>query len=449
MPDTLPGRHLYEPMAYGPAPIADNFWRTTAAPPACPPIDGAQHCETAIIGAGFTGLNAALALARAGQDVVVLDANQPGWGASGRNGGFCCLGGAKLDFDGLAKRHGAGAAREYLDAERAAVDHVAALLADHGIEADTHSRGETLLAHRASRIAALQDRAAYYQRHYGIAPTVLPREALPEHGLNSPEFHGALTVPIGFALNPMKYIAGLTDAARAAGARLHGNSPVAALRRDATGAHLLHTPTGTIRATNLILATNGYGAEDLPRWLGGRVLPVQSSILVTRPLSGHELAAQGWTSRQMSYDTRHLLHYFRLLPDNRMLFGLRADYRATPAGFAATRKRARRDFDRMFPAWRGVDTAHFWSGLVALARNLTPFAGQVPGMDNTWAALCYHGNGVAMGSYAGRLLAARITGTGPPTPGLMSAPLRRFELGSWRRLILPLVYGWYEVQDRI
>jgi glycine/D-amino acid oxidase-like deaminating enzyme len=186
----------------------------------------------------------------------------------------------------------------------------------------------------------------------------------------------------------------------------------------------------------------------MPPWLGGRYLPVPSAIIASRPLTEDELAAQGWTSRQMCYDSRNLLHYFRLLPENRILFGLRAAWRCTEASDAATLAQARVDFARFFPAWSEVEITHHWSGLVSLSRNLTPFAGPVPGMDRAWAALCYHGNGVAMGSYAGALLAAQITGQGPATPALMTRPLRRFELGRWRRAILPLIYGWYGLMDR-
>ncbi|MGX9351121.1 NAD(P)/FAD-dependent oxidoreductase [Shimia sp. W99] len=447
MTNTSKGRRLYEDMAYGPAPIANSFWRTTVPAMDCAALHGAVRCDTVIIGAGYTGLNAALALAEAGQDVVVLDANQPGWGASGRNGGFCCLGGAKAKAKTLAKRHGAEDALAYANAERDAVDHVAALLERHGIDADTHSKGETLLAHTPRRGKALAGDVAHIRETLGVEAEYLPAEALPEHGFNSPEFHGALTIPIGFALNPMKYVTGLAQAAMAAGVRIFGQSPVNAIDTGPTGAHRLSTEIGEVTARNLIVATNGYSSENLPPWLAGRVLPVQSSIIVTRPMTDDELKAQGWTTRQMTYDSRHLLHYFRLLPDNRMLFGLRAAYRATPAMHADTERRARTDFDRFFPAWRHVETEHFWSGLVALSRSLTPFAGPIPGMNNAWGAMCYHGNGVAMGSYAGQLLAAQITGTGPATPGLMRQPLRRFELGSWRRLALPAAYGWYALQD--
>ncbi len=438
---------IFEDRAYGSAPIANSYWKTTANPPAFPTLDTDHRCDTVIIGGGYTGLNAALDLASAGQDVIVLEAEDIGWGASGRNGGFCCMGGSKNSFATLKARYGQDETIRYLHAERDAVAFVRDRLRTLGIQADTHSDGETCLAHSAGAARQLLESQDAYRDLYGIETTFTAREDLPALGLNSPVFHGALTARVGFALNPMKYISGLAAAASAEGVRIFTKSAVIATGRSDDGRHLLRTDRGEVQAGNLVVATNGYSAENLPGWLAGRYLPLPSAITVTRPLSAAERAEQGWTSRQMCYDSRKLLHYFRLLPDNRMLFGLRSATRVTAATDRAARARARADFDRMFPAWKSVETEYYWSGLICVARNLTPFAGPVPGMDRTWAALCYHGNGVAMGSYSGALVAAQILGQGPATPDVMSRPLRRFELGRARRAVMPLVYGWYQLRD--
>ena len=442
-------RRIYEPTAYAAPPVARNYWRETASAPPCPALQGEARAEFAVIGGGYTGLMAALRLAEAGADVALLEAEQPGWGASGRNGGFCCLGGSARTGDDLIRRYGAGEAQLYFDAERAAVELVAETLEQKGIDADTHSRGETMLAHRTRDMGALRERAGKIVQRYGVTPELIEPGALAGHGMASPAFHGGLTVPIGFALNPLKYALGLARAARDAGARLHGESPVTAIT-PAAGGYRLTTPQGALTAARLLIATNGYSSDDLPKALAGRYLPVQSNILVTRPLTDDEVAAQGWSTGQMCYDTRHLLHYFRLMPDRRFLFGMRGSLRTTPDSLAEAEAIARTDFEAMFPEWMHVETPHFWAGLVCISRRMTPFAGPLPGMENAFAALAYHGNGVAMGSYSGAALADLALGRRParPLPRLMQAPLRRFPLGRWRRAILPAVYRWYGWQDR-
>lgn len=446
-------KHIYEDLAYGPVPVQNSYWRSTVdAPLSCDTATGEIRCDVAVIGAGFTGLNAAIPLARAGRDVVVLEAETPGWGASGRNGGFCCLGGAKASASELTRRYGQTATQDYIRAERRAVDHVHQTLETGKIEADTHSNGETLVAHRPAAVAGLETLAEEIHHFHKVSCKIMPAAAMAEHGMKSAAFHGALTNPIGFGLNPLKYLHGLVGIAQVAGIRIHGGSPVTGLGRE-DGRHVLSLPAGRVLARTLIVATNGYSSEDIPGWLNGRYLPSQSNVLVTRPLSDDELSAQGWTTRQMCFDTRNLLHYFRLMPNNRMLFGMRGSLRTTQRSLLSAAAATRQDFERIFPAWRHVETPYSWSGLVCLSRSLTPFAGPVPGLDNAYAALAYHGNGVAMGSYAGRLLAGQILGEDGDgrhaTPDIMLRPMRRFELGPLRRLSLPLAYTWYGLRDRL
>ncbi len=437
---------IVTPVAYSPESDAGNFWRTTASAAPAPPLEGDQTCEVAVIGAGFTGLSAALRLAQAGVDVAVVDAHGPGWGASGRNGGFCCLGGSALEDSTLHKRYGEAAARSYFHAERAAVDTVAETLETHGIDADRHSDGETLLSHAAGRWSDLQEHADSIRARYGIDATLLPREALTQNGMGSPEFHGAVHVPIGFALNPLKYALGLAEAARRAGARIHGQTTITKLVP--SGSKLeLHADAGSLKADKLILATNGYSSENLPAWMRGRYLPTQSNILVSRPLTEAELQAQGWTSRQMCYDTRYDLHYFRLMPDNRMLFGVRGRVRTNADAWAATRIEARADFERIFPEWRHVETPHFWQGLLCLSRKLTPYVGPIPDLPGAYTAFAYHGNGVAMGSHAGRLVADLVLGRGP-IPEVLAAETARFPFGRQRRVLLWGARHLHRLQNR-
>ncbi|WP_375258580.1 NAD(P)/FAD-dependent oxidoreductase, partial [Citreimonas sp.] len=219
-------KRLYEPAAYGPQGAC--WWADTVSADPWQQLQSDMRCDVAIIGGGFTGLSAALHLAQDGIDVAVLEAEHAGWGASGRNGGFCCLGGAKAPRSLLLRRHGAEGLAEWRRAEMAAVELVDGLLREHGIDADRHSEGETQLAHTPKAWARLQAGADEARADYGVAPTLIPQDALAEHGLGGP-WYGAATTPIGFALNPRKYHAGLARAAQGAGAALYQDSAVTRL----------------------------------------------------------------------------------------------------------------------------------------------------------------------------------------------------------------------------
>ncbi|MCL3881331.1 FAD-binding oxidoreductase [Marivita sp. GX14005] len=438
-------KRIYEPAAYRTP--EKCWWRDSAPPRDLTQLDTDLQTDVAIIGGGFTGLNAALGLAEAGTGSVVLDAAHPGWGASGRNGGFCCLGGAKASHAAITRAFGRDQAARWQQAQRAAVDHVAAMLGAHDMDVDRHSEGETFLAHSPRAMKAVNEAAALASAHHGVTPHVFGAEALPQLGLAG-KFHGGVTVPIGFALNPGKYHAGLLDAALRAGVRCFAGTAATAITRVGQTWRVT-TAQGTVTAGRILLATNGYSSEDVPPWLRARYLPVQSSIIVTRPITREEQERQGWTSVQMCYDTRALLHYFRLMPDGRFLFGMRGGLAATPASEKALARKIRSSFHRLFPEWQGIGITHEWSGLLCLMRRLTPFAGPVPDMPGVYAALGYHGNGVAMASYCGTRIADQLLGRPAqgPFPQFLTAPPRRFPLGRFRRALLAPAYAGAALMD--
>ncbi|MDD9719454.1 FAD-dependent oxidoreductase [Sulfitobacter sp. PR48] len=440
-------KRIYGDFAYSDAPRQGCWWDQTCDIPDRPALSGEHRCDVAIVGGGFTGISAALHLAESGVSATVLEGRYVGWGASGRNGGFCCLGGGMLDNAALDKRFGREGRVAWRETEMAAIHLVEGLLERHAIDVDRHSNGETQLAHRPKDFDSMQDDVAYYAESYGVEARLTQPEDLAAEGMNA-GFHGAITVPIGFGLNPRKYITGLAAAAEAAGAHIHHDTPVTTITRQGSG-FALQTPAGRVLADRVIIGTNGYSSEDLPDWLAARYMPTQSSVIVTRPLTQSELDAQGWTSGQASYDTRHLLHYFRLMPDNRMLFGVRGGLLANAGSEKRALQRARADFDRMFPAWRDVETPFNWSGMVCIARDRMPFVGQVPDQPGLFASLCYHGNGVAMASYSGAVLADVVQDkvSQHPYPEAMQRPLTKFELGRFRRAIMPFAYLGFSLSD--
>ena len=442
-------RRIFPDHAYEDGRIDGCFWADSVPGERLvrPTLTGEMRADVAIIGAGFTGLSAALHLAQAGVQVAVVEARHPGWGASGRNGGFCCLGGSKLSDASIDRRFGRQARRDWRDAEKAAINLVASLTQAHGIDIDRHSNGETQLAHKPSA-AQWDGDIAFYEENFGVTPEVIGKADLAANGLGG-SFHGGLATPLGFGLNPRKYLAGVLDAAEQAGAQVFGQSPVADMARKGA-AWRVTAGAGSVLCDQVIVATNGYSSEDVPDWLAGRYMPAQSSVIVTRELTRAELEAQGWTSDQMAYDTRRLLHYFRLMPDRRFLFGMRGGLRSSPGTEAAIRRLIRRDFEAMFPAWAGVETPWFWSGMVCLASDLAPYCGPVEGMPGVFAGFAYHGNGVAMGSFTGALLADLVQGKTPALyPEVMKKPPERFPLGRFRWLLKYPAYALYGLKDRI
>ncbi|MGB7240577.1 MAG: FAD-binding oxidoreductase [Sulfitobacter sp.] len=427
-------RRIFDDYAYGADPRETCWWDETAKGKSRPALAGDQRCDVAVIGAGFTGLTAALSLAASGLTVAVLDTHYPGWGASGRNGGFCCLGGSKASDKFLDRHFGRDGRLDFHRAEKAAVALVDSLTTTLGIDIDRHSQGETELAHRAKDMQALQQRAERVEENYGVSPTLIPQRDLRGQGLIGP-FHGGLTTPIGFGLNPRKYIEGLAKAAEDADAIIYHDSPVTGLK----DGYILETAKGKITADQVVVATNGYSSEDMPDWLSGRYMPTQSNVLVTRPLTQAEQQA-GWHSDQMAYDTRNLLHYFRLMPDGRFLFGMRGGLRTGSVAERRAKIRLRRDFETMFPAWRHVESSNMWSGMVCLSKNLLPYVGPVPGQPGLWVAMCYHGNGVAMASFCGTNLADLVLGKPSALPAAMRQSLPRFPLGRARRSLMPAAY---------
>lgn len=446
---------LYHPSLYDTRQPIESYWAASAGPwdtTGFAPLEGDAEAEVAIIGGGYTGLTAAYHLARRhGVQARVLEAAPIGWGASGRNGGFCCLGSVWLSLDALVRRFGEAEAARCVGAMREAVELVRDFATEEGITLDAQGQGTITVAHRLSRLRHLEEEAHALARLGAGATAIWSKEELAERGYSSPEAFGAMHQSVGFGLHPLKYCRGLADAALRRGAVIHGESPVIAWRREGPR-HVLQTPRGTVTARRVLIATNGFTRDELHKALDGCLLPALSNIVVTRPLSDSELAAQGVTTEMPTSDTRGLLFYVRLLPDRRFMFGARGGLDASPESSSLQRAFLERRLREMYPAWRDVETTHFWRGPVCLSAAFTPHIARLDEAGTVTCALAYHGSGVAMSGWAGRAAAALtlgVDGAEAAIPAPLATMPRRWPVARFRLFWLRLAYLGFRLKDEL
>lgn len=399
------------------------------------------RADVVIIGAGYTGLAAARTLAEAGANVIVLEAQTIGWGASSRNGGMV-LTGLKLDATQLVARYGRAAAQRMFAASLAAIDCVEQLVHEDSIACDFQRSGHVLLAVKPAHARAFATEAALLHREFGHETRVLgPGDLRSEIG--SAAYYGGLLDITSAGINPARYIAGLGLAAIRAGAQIFEHSHATYIARNGRGWQI-NTGRGVVQAGAVLVASGAYTGRESAR-LQRKIVPLGSYIIATAPLP-ERVARELLPHNRMAFDTRHLLHYFRLTPDRRMLFGGRA--RFFPESPQMVRESAavlQRAMAQVFPQLHGAPIEYAWGGTLDVAFDLMPHTGQRDGM---YYALGYAGHGVAMATYLGMQLGACLAGApftnpfaGLPFPG---APLGLYDGRPW---FLPLVGAWYRFQD--
>jgi glycine/D-amino acid oxidase-like deaminating enzyme len=425
--------------------MESNYWLTTSSmPPATPGNDPAQ-ADVAIIGAGFTGLSAARALSKRGVNVAVLEANTIGWGASSRNGGMV-LTGLKLSAETLAKRYGMELTRRMYATSLESIDLVEQIVRDENIDCSFSRCGHLEVACKQSHFDAYARSVEVIAREFHHELRIIPRNQLGGE-IGSGIYFGGIVDETSAGVNPAQYVSGLASSALRSGAGIYENARVLNIQRNSqngSAGFTLATSRGNIFAQNVLIATSGYTSGATPA-LQKKIIPIGSFIIATEPLPDR-LACELSPRNRMIFDSKHYLHYYRLTPDNRMLFGGRAAF--FPETKNTIRRSAeilRRDLIEVYPQLRKSKIEHAWGGTLDFCFDTMPHAGQTNGI---YYALGYAGHGVAMATYLGTKLADVITGGKNEIPYAAIAfpgpPLGLYNGKPW---FLPFAGAYYKVLD--
>lgn len=424
-----------------------NYWLTTVQMP----VPGAQalpeKVDVAIIGAGFTGLSAALALAKRGATVVVLESETIGWGASSRNGGMV-LSGLKLGVNQLISKYGRELTRRMYAASLESIDAIERLVKDEGIGCDFVRTGHLEVACKQAHFDDYARQVEVIGREFGHSLRVVSRERLPDE-IGSDIYYGGMVDEVSAGVNPARYVAGLAVAALRAGAQISESARLQNIQResrDGAPGFRLNSSRGSLWARNVFVGTSGYTGAATPA-LRKRIIPI-GSFIITTEVVGESLARELSPRNRQIYDSKNYLYYYRLTPDNRMLFGGRAAF--FPETDQTIRKSAdilRAGMIEVYPQLREAKVEYVWGGTLDFCFDIMPHAGQ---LDGIYFAVGYAGHGVAMATYQGQKMAEWIAEGKTENPfteiAFPGAPLGLYNGRPW---FLPFAGAYYKVLDWI
>ncbi|WP_281967011.1 NAD(P)/FAD-dependent oxidoreductase [Roseovarius nanhaiticus] len=415
-----------------------SYWLDGLTPPDIPGGDLPREVDVVIVGSGYTGLNAAIETARGGRSTLVLDAEVPGWGCSSRNGGQISTS-IKPSLAKLAVRHGRDRAEAIRAEGRAALDWISERIEAESIDCDFRRSGRFHAAHTPAAYEELARDADILRRTEGIEVEMIPR-AEQRRELGSDAYHGAALFPRHGSLHPARYVHGLIRSALDAGARIMGETRVTGIASGPTG-HDVQTPRGTVRARDVIVATNGYTTGVTP-WQQRRVIPIGSYIIATEPLD-EGVMDRLFPADRIASDTCKVVYYYRPSPDRtRILFGGRVSAGETDTSISGPR--LHHDMCRIFPELRQTRISHSWMGTVAYTFDELAHCGT---HDGVHYAMGYCGSGVSMASYLGMRMGQKVLGLkeGQTAFDDLPFPTRPFYTG--RPWFLPAAVAWYRWND--
>ena len=413
-----------------------DYYRATASAGRYPALAGRAEAAVCIVGGGFAGLAAAMSLMERGEtDIVLLEAETIGFGASGRNGGFVFGGFSRSEY-GVIDNVGLDAARKLYHMTLAAVEQIRRRAARYGIDCDMREDG-IYLANWFDDDRLLDTHQRFMADSMGVQWQRLNRAQLAEQ-LDTERYSGALFEPGAFHFHPLKYAQGLARALAAGGVKICEGSRVATLAADGAGWRVA-SAGGEVRAREVVVCCGGYIERLYPK-LGGAVLPIATYVMVTEPLG--ERLTQTLRSGAAVYDNRFAFDYYRPLADSRLLWGGRISVRARGARDVARMLHA--DMCKVYPQLADARVEFAWSGMMSYGRHRMPQLGRLP--DGLWYGMGFGGHGVAPTTLAGEVLTAAMRGDGVDLARFASWGLPSAG-GPAGLFAAQLVYWYYELRD--
>lgn len=420
-----------------------SYWLDTA-PQGSPERSTTEvegRTDVAVVGGGLTGVVAALHLARRGAKVHLFERHTVGFGASGRNGGMATTG-MSIGIRDAVARMGFDKAAPLYRAYGQAVDLIERLVTEEGIDCDFTRPGKLLLASKAAHYEGFEKTAELLNTRLDAEARLVPKDEL-RREIGSDAFHGAMVDSRSAGLHVGKYIRGLGEAAERAGVTIHERAPVLKLTKLGSG-HELQTPRGSIQADQVLLATGAYTRRPFG-WHQVRIAPVGSFIIATEPLDA-SVCDDLLPTRRVASDSKNLLNYFRITPDNRLLFGGRARFAmSSPQSDEKSGKLLRDAMVHTFPQLSDARIDYCWGGLVDMSIDRLVHAGE---RDGVYYSMGYAGHGVQMATYMGRQMAEYMSGV-PEANIWRDFEFRRIPGHFGPPWFLPVAGAYYKLKDRV
>ena len=425
-------------LSYPPAPSYYAASVATVPQPIRAPLKGSVTADVVVLGGGIAGCSTALHLAQRGYRVIVLEARFVGYGASGRSGGQTIFGLAASQ-QSITSQVGKDNARRLFDMSVDALDLTQSLIREHHIDCDYHPN-HIHAAIKPRHVDELEQWVRELRDEYGYdSPRMLDRTALAEH-LHSERYLAGLLDPRSGHLHPLKFTQGIARAAESAGAVIHESSEV--LRYENGPQVRVHTESGSVTASHLVLCGNAYIGRVAPR-LARRILGVGTYIIATEPL-GKERVSSLLPSNAAVADINWILDYFRRSDDHRMLFGGRVSYSSVQPLHLAEGMRKR--MVKVFPSLADAKVAYAWGGYLDITMSRAPDFGRLA--PNVFYLQGFSGHGVTLTGLAGKLVAEAVAGTAERFDVFTRIPHRDFPGGPvFRRPSLVLAMLYYRLRD--